>query len=703
MKRQLFHIVFLFLALAGLQSQTVEQRLIPVDDTYTYSDNTIRGMEPFLKTYHSTAGSQFRRISFLKFDISGLSPFVQSVKLRLYCNGFPAGGDLAHQFDLYPVAKNSWAEDDVTFLNFVDRLGADITSPLLASYSVPAGQAFAAQYIEFSGAGLTKYIADSLAAGRPFISFRMREKNVVKVGSSAVIVEFHSKENTSEFAPELLVLEKDVETLRASGIAVSGLPLASFSESQYRYLHRLPWNSTEVPVVTATAKYPDVTVTVEQAVSLTGTETQRTARVILQKGTDQLIYYVAFELLPPPTDARLSSINVDGEPVEFFDMEKNAYKVYLPYSLITSPVITAQTYDPEATVQIVQAVAISETAPEADRTVVLTVTSANGVEQKTYQLIFEQLPMLDMVLAIGQSNMAGRAPFANVSDPMSDVYLLTPAGQMEVSANPMNKYSNIRKDISVQGLGPSYTCALTLRDHLNKPVGFVVNSQGGSSITTWYQPGKSNYDATIKRAKEAQRFGRIKAIIWHQGSSDNSAGLADNFASYKSNLSKMVQNFRTDLNEPNLFFVLGELSERTEFDQFSANVVQPVASYISNSDYIVTDGTNLLPDGIHFDAASNILLGERYAEKLIQHVFTTTSVSGESAKSSITVKKQESGLKLNNTSFPVVYGVYDPIGRVVSRGKLSAYQTVDVNLDKGLYVVTSSHGREMQIQKILIH
>jgi hypothetical protein len=483
----------------------------------------------------------------------------------------------------------------VTFLNFVDRLGADITSPLLASYSVPAGQAFAAQYIEFSGTALTKYIADSLAAGRPFISFRMREKNVVKVGSSAVIVEFHSKENSSGFAPELLVLEKDVEALRASGIAVNGLPLASFSESQYRYLHRLQWNSTDIPVVTATAKYPDVSVTVEQAVSLTGTETQRTARVILQKGTDQLIYYVAFELLPPPTDARLSSISVDGKIVEFFDRERNAYKVYLPYSTTSSPVINAETYDPEAAVQIVQAVDVSYAATEADRTALLHVTSANGQVNKTYQVMFGKLPELDMVLAIGQSNMAGRAPFANVLDPMTDVFLLTPAGQMEVSVNPMNKYSNIRKDISVQGLGPSYTCALTLRDHLKKPVGFVVNAQGGSSISTWYQPGKSNYDATIKRAKEAQRFGRFRAIIWHQGSSDNSAGLPDNFASYKSNLSKMVQNFRNDLNEPNLFFVLGELSERTEFDQFSANVVQPVASYISNSDYIVTDGTNLLP------------------------------------------------------------------------------------------------------------
>ena len=46
---------------------------------------------------------------------------------------------------------------------------------------------------------------------------------------------------------------------------------------------------------------------------------------------------------------------------------------------------------------------------------------------------------------------------------------------------------------------------------------FVVNAQGGSALSTWYQPGKSNYDATIKRAKEAQRFGKFRAIIWHQG------------------------------------------------------------------------------------------------------------------------------------------------------------------------------------------
>lgn len=59
---------------------------------------------------------------------------------------------------------------------------------------------------------------------------------------------------------------------------------------------------------------------------------------------------------------------------------------------------------------------------------------------KTYNVEFHRLPELDMVLAIGQSNMAGRAPFDAYTAPMDDVYLLTSAGGVEIAANPLNKY-----------------------------------------------------------------------------------------------------------------------------------------------------------------------------------------------------------------------------------------------------------------------
>jgi hypothetical protein len=193
----------------------------PSDDTFVYSDNTIRGMEHYFKTYHSIWGSHFRRVSFLKFDISGLSAHIESVKLRLFIDDLPSGGDANHEFQIFPVAVNTWSEDDITFENYKDKVGDDITNPLLGNFIISAGDALSAQYIEFSSGALTQIIIDSLEAGVKYFSLRMREKYSVKnPQGNGVIVDFHSKENISGNAPELVVKEKDVEHLKASNILV---------------------------------------------------------------------------------------------------------------------------------------------------------------------------------------------------------------------------------------------------------------------------------------------------------------------------------------------------------------------------------------------------------------------------------------------------------------------------------------------------
>lgn len=692
------------IALFSLYVHAAEHRLVPVDDTYTYSDNTIRGMEPLMKTYHSTAGAQFRRISFLKFDISSLSPFVQSAKLRLYVNGFPAGGDNAHQFDLYPVRINTWSEDDLTFLNFTEKAGADMTSPLLASYIVSAGQAFESQYIEFSGANLTKYITDSLAAGKKYISIRMREKNVVKNGTAAVIVEFHSKENESGFTPELVIEEQNVELLKASNILIDGTSLNEFLESVYRYVYKLPYNATIIPTVSATAKYGDATVSVTQATSLTGSEASRTAKVEIQKGSDKLTYSIVFELMPAPDDARLADILMDGKSIEFYSKDKTDYVVLLPYSATQVPQITYEPNEPSAVIQIVNAVSIEASSPEVDRTTSLYVTSGDGTETKAYRIVFQQLPELDIIFAIGQSNMAGRANIGSYTNEIQDVYLLTPDGNVEIASNPMNKYSNIRKDISLQKLGPSYSCAVQLQEHVKKPIAFVVNAQGGSSITTWYQAGKSNYDASIARAKEAQRFGKIRAVIWHQGESDSS-----NPGTYMDRLKTLVQSLRNDLNEPDLFFVAGELAYwrggGTGSTAFNT-LIHTIAANIPNSDWISADGCTPLIDASdpHFDTPSAILLGERYAEKIIQHVYNTNSTSTLNGSSFPVVQVlSDNRLHINHVVYDTDLGVSDILGRVYYQNKLPSGQSLQLKLPKGMYVLTLNQFNYKQTKKIVLN
>jgi hypothetical protein len=226
------------------------------------------------------------------------------------------------------------------------------------------------------------------------------------------------------------------------------------------------------------------------------------------------------------------------------------------------------------------------------------------------------LEPLDIIFFIGQSNMAGRSPIEDYSI-LPNVYLMNADGNFEPASQPLNKYSNIRKELKIQGVSPSNNCMLSLQKSFNKPMGLVQNAQGGSVINQWFKPGKINYDSSLIRAKEAQKHGKLKAIIWHQGSSDAKDAKQDNFVSYKAKLKEMVENFRKDLNEPELPFICGELSEREDFIAFNKEVIQKVKEYIPNSDYVSSKGTSLLEDNIHFDAESANKLGNRYAEKVL--------------------------------------------------------------------------------------
>ncbi|MCS2591825.1 sialate O-acetylesterase [Bacteroides thetaiotaomicron] len=132
------------------------------------------------------------------------------------------------------------------------------------------------------------------------------------------------------------------------------------------------------------------------------------------------------------------------------------------------------------------------------------------------------LKTLDLYLCIGQSNMAGRGKLSpEVMDTLQNVYLLNADDQFEPAVNPLNRYSTIGKGLSWQQVGPAYGFAKTMATKKH-PVGLIVNARGGSSIRSWVKNAKQSggyYDEAIRRAKEAMKYGTLKAIIWHQGRS----------------------------------------------------------------------------------------------------------------------------------------------------------------------------------------
>ncbi len=221
---------------------------------------------------------------------------------------------------------------------------------------------------------------------------------------------------------------------------------------------------------------------------------------------------------------------------------------------------------------------------------------------------------LDIYLCIGQSNMAGRGPLdASVMDTLRGVYLLAGDSTLiwEKAANPLNKYSSIRKDLSMQKLGPSYSFAKAMADASSgMEIGLVVNAKGGTSIRQWH-PDSLFFKEAVRRTRIAMQQGELKGIIWHQGCSD-----ASNWESYLPKLKFMVEQFRTEFDNEALPFIVGQLSEDKASRKAFNAMLLGVPTHIPNAAVVTSENLHTI-DNTHFDTQSQIVLGQRYAKEML--------------------------------------------------------------------------------------
>lgn len=229
---------------------------------------------------------------------------------------------------------------------------------------------------------------------------------------------------------------------------------------------------------------------------------------------------------------------------------------------------------------------------------------------------------LDIYICIGQSNMAGRAILPpELTDTLDNVFLLNSDGIFEKAVNPLNKYSNIRKDISMQRLSPAYEFGLTISRLTKSNVGLVVNARGGSSINSWLKGSEDGYyEKTLSRIREAMNYGVIKAVLWHQGEADCS-----DYDKYMGKLQKLISDLRTDLGMNELPVVVGQISrwdgwtKRPEGTKAFNEMIKTVSDFIPNSDFVSSEGIKPYNDEFdpHFDTGGQLILGKRYAYKVI--------------------------------------------------------------------------------------
>lgn len=239
----------------------------------------------------------------------------------------------------------------------------------------------------------------------------------------------------------------------------------------------------------------------------------------------------------------------------------------------------------------------------------------------------------DLYLLAGQSNMDGRGKIENLSEV-----------QKELSEDAIIFYRNLpHKSDGWQRLGPGYSIAPKYKGGLpsktfgpelgfvaaltkaqpGKKIALIKGSKGGTNLRSDWKPGEKgkpetqgpryqDFIETIRLAQEALKkdghTGTLKALLWHQGESDAKVATAK----HQARLIELIARIREDMGEEKLPIVLGQV-----FDNGKRDKVRKAISKASKADPLValvsSKGMTTWDPGTHFDAKSQLLLGERFA------------------------------------------------------------------------------------------
>lgn len=221
-------------------------------------------------------------------------------------------------------------------------------------------------------------------------------------------------------------------------------------------------------------------------------------------------------------------------------------------------------------------------------------------------------------LLAGQSNMAGRAAVeAEDWNENSRILTINEQGDWIVAQEPLHFY-----EPAFAGLD----CGLSFAQEviLNKPDSFhivlIPCAVGGTSIEQWLGDslcrGVNLLSNFKEKVKLAQSLGPIKGILWHQGENNaNQQGVQN----YLSNLSSLVDTFRTITNNDSLPFFIGSLGSfaKDAETQMYWNELNTEIFHLTKQRkkvYVIqTADLTDKGDHLHFDAKSQRLLGKKFA------------------------------------------------------------------------------------------
>lgn len=261
----------------------------------------------------------------------------------------------------------------------------------------------------------------------------------------------------------------------------------------------------------------------------------------------------------------------------------------------------------------------------------------------------------DLILVAGQSNAVGfdatpaQLPddpsdrdvlfWWRCGDPPPDAFDSTGPGwttlQAQPVGTPMPKASGVPRQYgnfahAEGGFGPEVGLARTLRAREKKPLAILKAAFSGTGLRTDWNPddagsGGACYRALVEETKRGLATAaekkidlHIRALVWVQGESDANANDAP---AYAERLGAMITRLRKDLNSPLMIALVGV---NTNFgngkNAFMPEIIaqqKTLPAKLPHAAYVDTSGLTYA-NAAHFDTASTIEIGRRFADALLK-------------------------------------------------------------------------------------
>lgn len=248
----------------------------------------------------------------------------------------------------------------------------------------------------------------------------------------------------------------------------------------------------------------------------------------------------------------------------------------------------------------------------------------------------------EVFLIGGQSNCDGRGaasaltgPLEKWSKPQDDVLITYSCSTLRGPALDSGGFKPLQPGWSVGPgknrpkvlpsgtFGPEVAFGRELADRLkDKHVARIKYTEGGTSLAKDWNPAVRDrlYDAflgfTRKSLKDLTDRGHtytLRGMIWHQGESDIGLSAEE----YQKMLTGFIAKARMDLAAPDLLFGIGEVFDNGKRN--SVRTAQTETARVVKGAFLVSAAELTTSDGgTHFDAASQIELGHRFAVGMLK-------------------------------------------------------------------------------------